>query len=621
MPENIKYTGAPTLTPEEARRTAAIEPYRLDFPQVRLSRAGEEAGQEIGRATGVLGATMHTVGASIDSLGKTFDNAGTELWNRAMGIKQLESETKVNNATVAWELGQVKRDEEFKGKAGEAANSQALEAQLKTNEEGRQKVRNTLTPYEQKMFDAQTTRQLIISARNSGAHAAQETKTLAGHAIEARVGLLGNGVASAKEDVDAKAKLQEMARIYDTEWRHIHGANDDMVHREYMIAATKAIAARAERVATDGDPTHAMKILEDNKKDLDDVDSEIYRRVSQHVKAEDSRIATRVLSDKAYHDDPDASLGSIEDKAKKLAEEHRPGDKVFSDNTITQVRATYGIERQKQLDNENRAEDLLSSAAHGLTPGQQGKTPQRWEEVEAVPGVKEAIGTLKRKDEFINRMHKIVLDNAFGDRWADTPEAEARGRQLKGMYINGNPEFANVKLEDEKLPRKGTWGKDTLLLNQMKMIHDGLNFQKDPHVDKAFKAINSALVLPKNLNKKGPEQDLFMSALWHAIQSEQQIRKDKPLSSTDYVEMGKQLLQTGEWSWFGGAPPAYRAAATPTSAYSKDFKKDHPLASPQDIQFEWAKDHVRTLLKKEESRSAPKGPTITTVPTKVVTPP
>jgi hypothetical protein len=471
------------------------------------------------------------------------------------------------------------------------------------------------------MFDQQTTRPYLNSIRNSGAHSAKELKVSAQQAVEAKLGIVLNRGAAAVEDSDFNDAMNTGKGIFRNERKYLHGQSDDVVTQDFSVWATKMIAARAERMNTDGDPTRALEFLDRYKEYVDNVDSNVYRAVHDKIKAQEGRNATRVLSDKAYHDDPDASLGSIEDKAKKLAEEHRPGDKTFSNDTVTQVRAIYGIERQKQLDNENRAADLLSRVVHGLAPEQQGKTPQRWEEVEAVPGVKEALGTLSRKDAFINRMHSIVLDNAFGDRWADTPEAEARGRQLKGMYINGNPEFANVKLEDEKLPRKGTWGKNTLILNQMEMIRKGLNFQKDPHVDKAFKDINAALVLPKNLNKKGPEQDLFMSAIWHAIQTEQQINKGKPLSAADHVEMGKQLLQTGEWSLFGGAPPAYRAAATPTSEYSRNFKKDHPLASPQEIQFEWSKDHVRTLLKKEESRGAPKGPTITTVPTKVVTPP
>src|SRR5215472_9586774 len=131
MPE-FKYTGAPTVTPEEARRTAAIPEIRETFPEPRLTVARGQALAAVGEGVGVLGNSMRTVGAAIHSLGKTLDTAGNELWTRAEGLKKLEGETNANNAAIDWNLDQVKRDNKFSQLKGTAANSGALAAHLQS---------------------------------------------------------------------------------------------------------------------------------------------------------------------------------------------------------------------------------------------------------------------------------------------------------------------------------------------------------------------------------------------------------------------------------------------------------------------------------------------------------
>src|SRR5215472_16257576 len=106
MPE-FKYTGAPTLTPEEARRTAAIPEIRETYPEVTLTRAPSKAMEAVGQGIEHLGNHMNTFGAAVRSLGNSFEHAGNELYSRASALKQLEAETNANNAGIDWTMKQI----------------------------------------------------------------------------------------------------------------------------------------------------------------------------------------------------------------------------------------------------------------------------------------------------------------------------------------------------------------------------------------------------------------------------------------------------------------------------------------------------------------------------------
>jgi hypothetical protein len=614
MPENIKYAGAPKLTPEEARRTAAIPDYRLDFPQVRLSRAGEEAGHAVGQATKELGATIHTLGASIDSLGKTFEGAGTEMWNRAVGLKQLESETKVNNATIAWEMGQNKKDEDFRSKAGEQANSGALEAHLKSSEEDRQKVRNALSsPYEQKLFDQQTTRPFITSARAAAAHAGSETKKQAQAAIEAKLGIIKNRVASATEDADRRAALQEGAQIFAGERKYAHGHNDDQVHRDYMVWATSGIAAAAERVARD-DPTAAMKILEDNKADLDEVDNKIYTAVKEKVQKKWDDNASRVIADSSSGD-RDETLEAKENRARQQIKElGRENDQEFVDRTIARLRNKDAVDREKQRQDIQNANQFVDLATHGRQPGQK-KPPTTLEEARAVPGFDAEWDRLTphQQDEWL----KTLDVNARGN-FPDTPATREIYHSMDGMFDNDKDEMRRRaeadpnwidKLQIPEVYRNALWSRNS------QMRREGIKADEDTPQKRIFDHGKTVGLIPSNISKQKAEKLISYIAsemkAWHQMHPQMVAKKD---DWNAMINTARSKAEEPGWLFGTNTVEEYQRDLRKLPDYKagvEAYKKIHPNASDLEINKALLDAYVLQKLRGEQKPKAVKTTTVT----------
>lgn len=595
MPE-IKYTGAPTVTPEEARRTAAIPEYQLKFPEVQLTTAKGKALEALGAGEQTLGNSMRTVGAAIDTLGNTLGTAGNELFGRAEGLRQLQAETNADNATINWSLNQVKRDDEFKKKRGLAANDDALAAHLTASENDRQAARDKLSSdYERKLFDRETRRTFIVSARAAGSHAATETRNQAISAQEAKLGILQNRAIGSKDDVDFKAFEAQAYDILNGQYRYLTGKGSDEIAREAATWSSKAVVGRAQLLA-EVDPGGALKMLEANRQQLDLIDERMFIAAHKEIKARAEDRDARVYADRAYSAKPDAPLDDVEKAAVAQAERDHPGDLRIRDKTIERVRGTFANERAKQADLEHRSWTTVEKALAGMVDVQQGQKPTKWEELEAVPGIKEALNYIQHKDELINRAHRIIRDNAYGDRWADTPEAHKRGQDLEGMYISGDRRFLSIKLEDEHLPRGGKWGKDSLIEKQMRMREQGVNFEENPHVRQAFGAMTAVGMLDRKYTTPGSTQNEFKSAIYHAIQAELQLNEGKPLNDENYRAIGKRLLSQDP-GWFQW--PGYRKIEEVSSKDRPVFeqiKKDHPGMDQKSLMAIYAIQKYKALF-------------------------
>lgn len=623
MPLDIKYSGAPTQTPEEARRSAATPEVRVDYPHVQLTRAGAEAGAEIGRATGVLGATMHTLGASIDTLGKTFDGVGNELFNRAVGLKQLESETKVNNAAIAWEQGQIKSDEAFRSTAGENASSAALEAKFKSDEDARQKVRSGLSsPYEQKLFDQQTTRPFITSARQASEHSAQETKTLAKQTSDAKLGLLTNRFAGAKEDADAEATAKEAEAWIRGDRHHLLGQTQDQVDRDVLEWRSKAIAGRAERMALD-DPTHAKKILDDNKEELDKFDVNIWTRATERVNRYRDTRDVRNATDRADID----KKASLEDKQKLLDEEIKrigrdgPNDVEFQERASKELVAKHNRDLQEDRDNHRKAYELIDKTVHGRMPGQDGNIQDNMDKVTAYDQdkIKGALDQLTGEEH--KHFERLMQENAY-DRYPASKEADAIFHYWIGASIEDPGRFLDKENETpgflEELPipknqRAALWNR----LYELKAKGDKAD------QDIASKRIydygaNSGLI-PANINANDK------TSLHSYIDTELQVwhseHPGKMPTADDKREIINSAMRniTVPGRFFGtNTTPAYKQAARPSGPYAQkfeqfkdQFQKAHPDAGPEEIQKGWTYEFYKDLLKQQQGKKDQNGPPIT----------
>jgi len=604
MPENIKYTGAPTVTPEEARRTAAIPEYRLDFPQVRLSRGFEEAGQEIGRATGVLGASMRTLGESIHSLGQTFMGAGNEMFTRAEGLKQLEVETKVNNAAIAWELDQTKSDTEFGSKSGEQANGDALTAKLQADEARRQKMKEGMSAYEKKAFDQLTTRPFINSARTASAHSATEVKNQAKSAVEAKLGLVANRVAKATEDADARSALEEGRKIIEDEKRYLHGFNDDQVERTYQIWATKAVATRA-LVMAEKDPTAALKFLNENRDAMDAVDEGLYRNAYMQVKEKaDTQIAD-AISNKA-NQDRDAPMDTKEKLAlEELQRIGRGDDLELRKKVIARTKSEHAVYTAEQAELNRKAYNTVNEATHGLAEVQNKKKPTNDKELLAVPGVAEQWGLLNAAQK--NQILESLDRNARGN-FPDNPETKAIFRDWEGAMIedpqrvidkmNAEPGFID-RLEIPEAFR------DRLFERWLGIMKQGIMAEADSRVGRAWNFGVQEGTVNRTLQNNPEQRRRFKSFLsselaeWHEAHPKQFPKPD------DYRQMLNNALNKDPDTagWISSAQERYKVGTKPPKDFEEKYMRDHPNAGKAEIEHAWGRTYIRKKLQEEEVKN------------------
>lgn len=622
MPE-IKYTGAPTLTPEEARRTAAIPEYRLSFPEVRLTRAGAVAGEALGEATKTLGGAMGLVGRSIDSLGQTMEHAGNEMFQRAMGLKQLEAETKVNNAAVAWEQGQVKRDEEFTLKAGEQANSGALDAKQKTDEEARQKVRNALgSPYEQKLFDQQTTRVYLSSIRRSAEHAAKETKIFAKNSVEARANMIKNGMASAKEDADFEAADEEGKRLFMNERRFLHGQNAEQANLDYMTWRTDAIAARAQRMASEGDNTHALAILDAYKDEMDKVDVDKYTQVYGKIRAKADRDESYAAADKAIGAGKPDDLYEVQEKRlmDELKRTGRINQPEFVKEALSNLASLHARQQYKFNEDRRQAEDFVSRATHGLRPEQNKVKPKDEKELMAIPDMKEYWDKLSGDQQ--KRFLDVLNINARGN-WPDTPEAKAEYRYWQGSMLLNPAEMRQKMLEDNtfidklKIPEHY---RDTLYTQYLNVLRQGEKADEDTRVARLYNYGKQNFLIPPSIDGSKHNKPRMYSYLSSELD---QWHKDHPQQmpkAEDFKVMINRARENveGERSvWTLGFKPTsqrFQQATEPTSEFRNNYFKERPNASEEEMKKAFTDTYVWKLLHGEETKPTGGPKKVKTVP-------
>jgi len=601
MPEPT-YKPVFTQLPEEARRTAAIPSMHQDLPHVQFSTAIARAGEEAGRAVGQLGSTMHTVAQAVGTLGTAFNHAGNEIWDRAVALKQLESEKKVNDATIGYEMGQLDRDEKFKLKEGTAADSAALKAHMEESNNARLAIKNTLTPYEQRMFDQQTTRQYIQSMRTAGSWAASQTRAAIAGSYEARLKMTTARMGNATEDADFEAGKAEATQIV-KEMQAVHGWTDEKALQHLNENIEHAFATRAKFIA-ETDPTTAMKMLEANKGRMNPI---IYMQAYNSVKGQLDKRGSRNIADDVFNENPDATLEDMRKRAAELADERHKGDITLKDLAVQRTESKWRDQKQDQDEIQKKNLSTALDIVYGFKT-QSGKRPHTIEEAEAEPGFKAAFDGIK------DPQHRKAIIDIINKRedfpWS--PEAQAEFHKWDGLLrfehkqettaaIANNPGLIN----DLKIPYHmrdqlyNTWRANQA---QMKKTEGEL---KVDHGVSVLRQKGYGEMLRK---MQKPAKAVFYSVLSTLAEREEQ-RLKRPLKDEEWEAVGNQAFNTKEvegWFGFKSHPEYYRTFAP---GYSKEYNifKDrftikNQGANPAAIQRAFNDWKIQRDLEADEAR-------------------
>lgn len=614
-PDYVPYT---TVRPDQIEGPPT-RPIHETFPEVHLTGAVGEAMGAIGRGYQTLSeATKHTA-AAFDKLGAQVEHAGSQVWERAVGLKELENETLTKKALIEYDRYMTEKRVDYDSKMGDAASTDTLKAFMDDAESKRQTMRAKLPQSSQKDFDNHS----IASMGRDNIHAATHTSAqIKAVAVGASTGRLDTTIDTFGKTGD----INDAGSAIETIGKEVYGTlapamgwpkeKADEKFREYVgkMIGSKTVAM------SDTDPTLALKFLEANKQYMD---NDKYEQARRTVWNAQERRDGRNIADKVQERMPDASLEEKRAAAKKDAKEINPLNPDLPAAADDRVRAQHAIQKKEEKEALDDHKYTTLDAAYGYSaPG--GKKPTTIEELFVDPKVKAAYDALPPADK--HKIDAIIANNSKED-YPESPAARARYHQLLGMSkpdsasTHLQKEFLDIDLENEKIPAK--W-RDKLFSEQRNLRAKPV--AENPLVDHGMKVMKP--FLPDNLKKQGPQQTQYMGALWTALQDAQEKKGKIPLTNEETKQIGDMILQDqteiSGWrsympSFLGGARPLYEKMEDVPSDFKEGLKKMNPNITDRTIIDLWAKDILNQRMKElqETSKPAakkPAGPIPPTIP-------
>src|SRR5215510_2212095 len=266
MPKiSADYSPVPTVAPNAPRDPSEL--VHINFPNVQFSGAVGQAMKTIGGAYETLGGATGRVAQSLDNLGSQLEHTGDKLFNRALGLKELQVETDVKKREIEYETWLNDKNLKYSMLQGEAANEATLKAHNTEVEEKRKKMAEGLPPKGLQMWDRATAGSMVSSIRQAAEHAAKETRSAATAASGARIDMKIDRFS--KED-DIKRSDELFKDVYEEFWntkRYLHGWTDDKAQAEWEKLTNQMYAAKITRYA-DQDAKRALDMLQENRRFL-----------------------------------------------------------------------------------------------------------------------------------------------------------------------------------------------------------------------------------------------------------------------------------------------------------------------------------------------------------------
>ena len=593
------YSPVPGVRPQGPRDPS--ERVHIDFPNVRLSGAVGEAMATVGRqGYGTLARATQGVADSLDNLGTQLERTGEKLWQRAVGLQELQLETDVKKRELEYETWLGEKNAQFSQLQGEAASEATLKAHIKEVEEKRNKMGENLPLMGKKMWDRVTHGSLVSSVKGAASHAATETRKAALGASDARVALKTDQFAK-EDDIKRSEQLFEEARreFFDTK-APLHGWTPDKAEAEWNKTASKMYSSKIARLA-DSDAKKAWDMLQENKHLFEGDD---YTRVSHTVMTAFRQQYGRNIANEIQDKNPDASLEDkrkkVEERANQIQKETGISDPLLADYADQRLMVEHDRRQKEQKEEYAKNANNAKDAAYGYeAPG--GRKPTTIEEFYAIPGAKEAYDALKPGDK--HTIDQILLHN-LKDDYPRTRATRDRMNALLGEAQSTNPSdrenFMLRNFHEEKIPGED---RDKLMALQRKMRADV--YKEDPHLSKGFRIVSD--MLPENVRsttKSPATHKAFVGAFYQAISTKLEENKGVPLKADEYREIAAQLLRempgTG---WFGtdyGRQPLYKTITEPSNADMTQMKNQFPYATEQQLKDAWIRMKWQNYSKEYE---------------------
>lgn len=493
--------------------------------------------------------------AALASLGRVVESAGSELFTRAVALKQVDNEAEAKEADTQYMIQTGQLHAEYNSLQGDAA-VKAYPKYQEDLEKTRSAIGETLSnPAVKKLYDSSTKSTMGRNIFNGAGHAASQQKQYVAGASTSRVDALMDQTIQQPDERTFMSSLRSVqAEIRGTQ-AAIAGWSPEKTEEEVSRATSKLVTNRVQGMART-DPWGAKDFLEKNRGHLIAAD---VNKADNFVLIATHGAGAKLISEEVNEDlksDPTGAAGkSLQDrideataKAKKLA----PDDPIMADYARQRVISDFNQSRTVKKDFDLTNKNTLSTALMGgYNP--KGALPTTVEELTAHPEARAAWEQTDAKDQ--RTYLKALTQNARGDQsW--TNDSLKRNLQLKGLAQEDPKAFLELNVMDENLPNSAK----IALVNQQIALKK--KAESDPRVSHALQVLRPMTQAAGLDSTKDKDQFYqFVGSLQDAMDTYQKENK-KPPTADDINTIGARLLQqqsgTGYFGTNIGAEKLYQ---------------------------------------------------------------
>lgn len=586
----VNYKPIPDAQPQLAP-TPSI---REDVPQVRFSGAVGEALQYVGRAGyGALGQATEDVGRAFDSLGKNVEGAGREIFQRAIALKELESNKKVDDLVIAYNQKQTDLGEKFRNQYGEKAGPDALTAHINESKNLRAGMRAGLTPYQLNRFDDETRGIFSANARQSLGHSAAQFKHSLMATNEAKISMEQDAMGKSQTDEELQQHHNKIERLT-REGGDLAGKTPEILEHDLNMNLSKGFASYISALS-DRDPTKAMQLLMAKK---DEIMNPFFDKLKDEIQGKlDDR--TVRLAAQAAGQDQEADLADKVKKAEKEARKTTDDPRVI-DKAIRRTEGEHSEYEREKFNRQRKANDMMDAFTHGrLNP--EGKLPTKREEIDIDPRTKQAFDLLTNKEK--DAVETQLTRNSL-EQYAETPDEVQRFHDIRERsYDPANyEEFRNLRINGDL--RLSVRHRNALLDRKDEIEKQGIKAMDNPHVKRAEGILLSQGLIPEVIRTDRDSMNRLRGVLHDEIDLQQKLQR-REMTDGEIRSLGLRILATDpnsgmDTGWFGKwfTKPAFETMSEATKKRVEDYKKEVSGATDDEAMRAIANSEYQLMFEK-----------------------
>lgn len=589
MAPRAEYVPYSTVRPEGPKQVT--ERVDISFPHVDFQNSVGRALAQVGeQGFGTLSRSTHEVGQAFDNLGKNLEHVGDQLWNRAIGLQDVQNQTTQTKAEIEFDKYVGDKQVAFNQLQGDAASEGAYKAHLKDIEDKRTEMLGKLPNQAvQKGFERSTASMVGRVGMQAAEHAAKETRRSFIESSEARVDQYKDQIS---KTTDIKETEDLAKRVHDEVFGKqapAKGWTLDVATENFKKILTDAYASQAA-VMSRTDPTGARKLLEANK---DFISQPKYDAAMEHVLSNERTIQSNNIGNEVQETNPEAPIEEKKEEARKRSLEVNPNAPMLVEASVRAVEQKHEAHRREVRQVLERNKETVEQAVYGFG-NKDGKAPTtRYELFANGEDVRKAFENLPPKEQ--NRIDQLLAKAAKGD-FPETPATRARVSELEGMWLNNPSQFRDWDIASEDLPISA---RSQLRQHQLQLIKEGIKLEADPKTSHALGILRSSDVLPKDLTPQHTAKwNTFTGMLREALIEEGKRKGfDKPLTEQEIISIGRTLMDkmpgTGHWPWDWGASQVYQGFDTVPEKTQQFMRQLYPGIGDEEMLQKYRQTKIR----------------------------